>query len=78
MRNRCSRSESSSASSALAYLDGGVTNSTPVAAGVVDSAAGCLGVDGESPGEVALPCPGVGDCGDCGESSPGLALPSPG
>ena len=80
VRNRCSSSVSSSTSSILAYLDGGVTNSTPVTAGVEDSVVGYPGVVGEPAGDDSLPSPGVGEVGpgEGGESGPGPALPSPG
>src|SRR5664279_6486737 len=65
--NLCSSSESSFASSILEYLDGGVTNSTPVAAGVGDSSAGFPGVDEKSGPSGA----GSFRAGEDGESGPG-------
>ena len=80
VRNRCSSSVLSSPSSILAYLDGGVTNSTPVTAEVEDSAVEYPGVVGEPAGGDSLPAPGVREDGpgEDGELGPGPALPSPG
>ena len=63
----------------LAYLDGGVTNSTPVAAGVDDSAVGYPGVVRKPSRGNTLQSPGVGEVGprEGSESGLGPALPSP-
>jgi hypothetical protein len=46
------------------YLDGVVTKSKPVAAGVGDSTIGCIGVDGKPDSGDTLHASGVGDGGE--------------